>query len=96
MVPLKAPIKAAPPLASVSRRKFNLITHEAINSCQYKHANSPPPHPPLYFPVGTAEVLRLGLFVRRCARVSALGAANLGQLAGVTRCAKRGTLCSSC
>lgn len=50
--------------------------------------------PPFYFPVGTAEVLRLCLFARRCACVSALGAVNLGQRAGVTGCAKKGTLCS--
>lgn len=34
---------------------------------------------PFYLPVGTAEVLHLCLFARRCARVSALGSANLEQ-----------------
>lgn len=37
--------------------------------------------PPVFFPVGTAEVLRLCLFARRCARMSAHGALNLEQQA---------------
>lgn len=71
MVLLKAPIKAPSPLASVSHSKLNLITHEAINSCQYK--------PTQQFPPFIFLLALVCLFVRSCACVSALGAVNLEQ-----------------